>query len=45
MDWRKIGIETTVIIKPRRNFHNLIPAKKRMKAPSIKMLKDVPKSG
>ena len=45
MDWRKIGIETSVIIKPRRNFHNLMPTKKRMKAPKIKILNDVPKSG
>ena len=45
MDCKNIGIETTVIIKPRKNFHSLIPARKRIKAPSIRILKDVPKSG
>ena len=44
MDCKNIGIETTVIIKPKINFHNLIPAKKRIKAPSIRILNDVPKS-
>ena len=42
---KKTGIETTVIINPRTNFHNLIPTKKRMKTPNISMLNDVPKSG
>ena len=44
-DCKKMGIETTDIIKPRINFHNLMPARKRIKAPNIKILNDVPKSG
>ena len=42
---KTIGMEIIVAIKPKKNFHNLIPAKKRIKIPSQIMLSEVPKSG